>query len=221
MATRVPIFLSETPKLRGLCVSDQIRKGAERMNMYSLALFLHICGAIAVFAGLGVWGFGVAALRRAQRVEQARLLAALIKSSGNLVVGGIVLLGIAGFYMAVTVWGARATWIIVATISFALLAPGGLLALDPRVRAIARLAQAAQDGPLPTALAERTRDPLLATGLSVYIACLVGIVFLMTNKPASMESALTIVVAVTVGALVSLPAWRRQTHEHKAHSVHE
>ena len=112
--------------------------------------------------------------------------------------------------MAVTVWGARATWIIVATISFALLAPGGLLALDPRVRAIARLAKAAQDGPLPAALAERTRDPLLATGLSVYIACLVGIVFVMTNKPAEVESALAIVVAVTVGALGSLPLWRTQ-----------
>lgn len=159
------------------------------MNVYALALFLHICGAIGIFAGLGVWGFGVAALRRAQRVEQARLLAALMTSSGNLVVGGVVLLGvvllgIAGFYMAVTVWGARATWIIVATISFALLAPGGLLALDPRVRAIANLAQTAQDGPLPEALAARTRDPLLATGLSMYVACLVGIVFVMTNKPA-------------------------------------
>ncbi len=185
------------------------------MNVYALALFLHICGAIGVFAGLGVWGFGVAALRRAQRVEQARLLAALIKSSGNLVVGGIVLLGIAGFYMAVTVWGARATWIIVATISFALLAPGGLLALDPRVRAIARLTQMAQDGPLPEALAARTRDPLLATGLSVYIACLVGIVFIMTNKPATVESALTIVVAVSAGALLSLPVWRRQAKDRR------
>ena len=184
------------------------------MNYYTLALFLHICGAIGVFAGLGVWDFGVAALRRTQRVEQARVLAALIKSSGNLVVGGILLLGIAGFYMAVTVWGARATWIIVATISFALLAPGGLLLLDPRVRAIARLAQTAQDGPLPESLAAQTRDPLLATGMSAYIACLVGIVFLMTNKPAVMESALIIVVAVAAGALFCLHAslhdWRKR-----------
>ena len=178
------------------------------MDFYTLALFAHICGAIGVFAGLSVWVFGVAALRRTQRVEQVRLLSSMIQASSALVVGGVVLIGVAGVYMAVTVWGAWATWIIVSTISFALLAPGGLLVLDPRVRAIARLSRTAQDGPLPEALAARTRDPLLATGLSLYVACLVGIVFLMTNKPTAEESALAIVVAVTVGALVSLPVWR-------------
>lgn len=180
------------------------------MNLYSLALFVHICGAVAIFAGLGVWVFGVVALRRAQLVEQARLLAALIKTSGNLVVGGVVLIGVAGFYMAVTAWSAQATWIIVATISFALLAPGGLLVLDPRVRAIARFAQTAQDGPLPASLAARTRDPLLATGLSVYVSCLVGIIFLMTTKPAASEAILAMAIAVAVGAIVSLPAWRKK-----------
>lgn len=186
------------------------------MNLYSLALFVHICGAVAIFAGLGVWVFGVAALRRAQLVEQARLLAALIKTSGNLVVGGVVLIGVAGFYMTVTAWSAQATWIIVATISFALLAPGGLLILDPRVRAIARFAQTAQDGPLSATLAARTRDPLLATGLSVYVSCLVGIIFLMTNKPAASEAILAIVIAVAVGAIVSLPAWRKHAAETSA-----
>lgn len=183
------------------------------MQPYTLALFAHVCGAIGVFAGLSVWGFGVAALRRAQQVEQVRLLASVIKAAGNLVVGSIVLLGVAGFYMAVTVWGERPIWIIVATIGFVLLTPLGLLILDPRVRVIAKRAHEAQDGPLPHALAARTRDPLLATGLSVYIACLVGIVFLMTNKPAEEESIAAMIIAVALGALVSVPAWRTHWRE--------
>lgn len=183
------------------------------MHLYTLALFAHVCGAIGVFAGLSAWGFGVAALRGAQQVAQVRLLARLIKAAGNLVVGSIVLLGVAGFYMAVTVWGERATWIIVATVSFVLLAPFGLLILDPRMRAIDRLAQEAQDGPLPEPLAVRTRAPLLATGVSVYIACLVGIIFLMTNKPVVEQSVLAMVIAVVVGALVSLPVWRTSRKE--------
>lgn len=183
------------------------------MNFYLLALFTHVCGAICVFAGLSVWVFGVAALRRALVVEQARLLAALITASSNLVVGGIILVGVAGFYIAAIAWGAQAIWIIVATISFAMLAPGGLLVLDPRVRVITRLAKTAQDGPLPDALAARVRDPLLVTELSIYIACLVGIVFLMTNKPPLVGSTLAIVVAVAVGGLVSAPVWRTNAKE--------
>ena len=189
------------------------------MQLYALALFAHVCGAIGVFAGLSVWGFGVAALRRAQRVAQVRLLSSLIKAASNLAVGGIVLLGAAGFYMAVTVWGAQVSWIIVATISFALLAPFGLLILDPRVRAIAKIAREAQDGPLPDALAARVRDPVLATGLCMYIACLVGIVFLMTNKPVVEKSVLAMVIAVVVGALVSLPVWRTRRKERAKRSV--
>lgn len=177
------------------------------MNLYTLALFAHICGAIGIFAGLGVWVFGVAALRRAQCVEQVRLLAALITASSALVVGGIVILGVAGFYMAVTIWGVRATWIIVATISFLLLAPGGLLILEPRVRAIAALARNAPDGSLPETLAARTRDPLLGTGLCVYVACLFGIVFLMTNKPALSDAVAAILAAVAVGLAMSAPLW--------------
>lgn len=177
------------------------------MHLYTLALFAHVCGAIGIFAGLGVWVFGVAALRRAQCVEQVRLLATLITASSVLVVGGIVILGVAGFYMAVTVWGVRATWIIVATISFLLLAPGGLLILEPRVRVIATLARNAPDGSLPEKLAARTRDPLLGAGLSVYVACLFGIVFLMTNKPAPGAAVVAILVAVAVGLAMSAPLW--------------
>ncbi|HEU0026565.1 MAG TPA: DUF2269 family protein [Ktedonobacterales bacterium] len=178
------------------------------MNLYTLALFAHVSGAIGIFSGLGVWAFGVAALRRARRVEQVRLLAPLITASSALVVSGVLILGVAGFYMALTAWGVTATWIIVATISFLLLAPGGLLILERRMRAIAALAREAPDGSLPETLAARTRDPLLATGLSVYIACLFGIVFLMTNKPALSDAVTAILVAVALGLVVSLPLWR-------------
>jgi hypothetical protein len=177
------------------------------VSVYTLALFVHVCGALGLFAGLGALLFGAAALQRAQRVEQVRMLAMLITVSGNLAAISIVILGIAGFYMAVTVWGIRATWIIVATISFAPLAPGSLLVIDPRVRAIARLAREAPDGRLPEGLALRVRDPLLVTGLSVYVACLFGIVFLMTNKPPVAASIVVMMVALALGLAFGVPLW--------------
>ena len=48
------------------------------MSLYSLALFLHVSGAIGTFVSLGIWLFGLAALRRARLVEQVRALAWLI-----------------------------------------------------------------------------------------------------------------------------------------------
>jgi uncharacterized membrane protein len=177
------------------------------MSLYTLALFVHVCGALGLFAGLGALLFGAAALQRAQRVEQVRMLAMLITVSGNLTAISIVILGIAGFSMAVTVWGIRATWIIVATISFVPLLPGSLLVINPRVRAIARQAREAPDGLLPKGLALRVRDPLLVTGLSVYVACLFGIVFLMTNKPPLATSLVVMMVALALGLALGVPLW--------------
>lgn len=187
-----------------------------RLNPYTLALFAHVSGAIAVFVGLGAFMFGVVALRRAQRVEEVRMLAALTIAAGNIAVGGIVVLGIAGFYMALTVWGVKATWIIVATISFVLLAPWGMLVINPRIKAITKHARQAQDGALPGGLAQRIRDPLLGISLCAYIAWLLGIVFLMSNKPATGEAIVAMLIALVVGMLASAPFWRSRVMAHEA-----
>jgi hypothetical protein len=189
------------------------------MNLYTFILFAHVCGAIGIFFGLGAWVFGVGAIRQAQRVEQVRLLLNVINASGRLVVGGILVLGVAGFYMAATVWGIKASWIIVATISFLLLVPLSLLLIEPRLRALEKVAHAAHDGPLPEAMATHTRDPLFATGLGAYIACLFGIVFLMTNKPDTEVAVVAMVIAVAVGLVASLPLWWISARERAARQV--
>jgi hypothetical protein len=171
------------------------------MSIYTLMLFVHIVGAIGTFIGVGVWLFAALALRQAQQVGQVRALTSLIQPSGVLAIVSILLLGTAGFYMAITVWGEHATWIIVATISFVLLAPFGVFVIDPRLRSVAKAAAAVADGPLPASLAERTRDPLTGIGLSAYIGVLVGIVFLMTTKPSTGDSIIAMVVATVLGLI--------------------
>jgi hypothetical protein len=178
------------------------------MSTYTLALFVHIVGVIGVFVGIGIWLFAVAALRRAQSVEQVRTLARLTVTSGNLTVGGVLLLAAAGIFMVVTTWGWQTAWIDVATVSVALLAPFGAGVIDPRIRALAKAANEAPEGPLPASLAVRTRDPLLSVGLHIYVAVLLGIVFLMTIKPALVVAILAMVVAVALGLASGLPVWR-------------
>ncbi len=175
------------------------------MSTYTIMLFVHIVGAIGTFIGVSVWLFAALGLRRAQQVGQVRALTGLIQPSGVLAIVSILLLGVTGFYMALTVWGERATWIIVATISFLLLAPFGVFVIDPRLRALAKAAAAEPDGPLPAPLAVRTRDPLVGIGLSVYVGVLLGIVFLMTNKPPLAVSIIAMIVAIVLGLASGLP----------------
>jgi hypothetical protein len=162
-------------------------------------LFLHVVGAIGTFFGVGVWLLAALALRRTKHVAQVRALASLIQPSGVVAIVSILLLGVAGFYMAITVWGAHATWIIVATIGFLLLAPLGVFVIDPRLRAIAKAAAVAPDGPLPPSLVVRTHDPVIGIGLSTYVGVLLGIVFLMTNKPPLASSIIAMAIATALG----------------------
>jgi hypothetical protein len=169
------------------------------MDIYNIVLFLHISGAIGYFIGMGTWLFGFTALRRAQRVEQVRALTNLTGRLGPLFVLSVLLILASGLYMAITAWGLRTSWIAVGLISLILIAPLGLVLIEPRRRAIARLAQEAPDGPLPQALQQRIHDPILGTALQTVTILLLGIVFLMTTKPALIVSLIVMAVALVLG----------------------
>ena len=190
------------------------------MNLYSLALFLHVSGAIGIFVSLGIWLFGLAALRRARLVEQVRTVAWLIIVASPLMVLSVLLLVLAGLEMALSAWGIWTPWIAVSLVSVLLIGPIGAFILDPRMRAIMAQAREVPDGPLPAALFKRTHDPILMTSASTLATLLLGIVFLMTTKPEFLTAILVMAVALFLGLLVSLPFWtarrRRggQTEEH-------
>src|SRR5437867_3637363 len=181
------------------------------MSIYTIVKFLHLSGAIGYFVAIGTWLFGLAALRRAQRVEQVRALSNLVGRLGPLFGISVLLILATGLYMALTAWGLQTGWIAVALTSLVIIAPLGTALIEPRRRAIDRLAQEAPDGPLPQSLERSTHDPILLTALQTVTALLLGIVFLMTNKPSLIGSLIVMAVAlmlgVTSGVLVS-----RATH---------
>jgi len=182
-------------------------EGASEMSLYTLALFLHVSGAIGACVSLGIWLFGLAALRRARLVEQVRALAWLIIVASPLMVLSVVLLGLAGFEMALSAWGLLTPWIAMSLLSVVLVGPIGAFVLDPRMRTIIALAQEMPGGPLSDALDQRTHDPILGTSAHTLVAILLGIVFLMTTKPSLVISILVMGVALFPGLLVSLPFW--------------
>jgi Zn-dependent protease with chaperone function len=174
------------------------------MNGYTLVKFLHVSGAIGYFAAMGTLLFGLAALRRARRVEHVRVLADLVGRLTPFFVLSILLLLAAGLYMTFTTWSLQAGWIAVALVSLLLIVPIATATVQPRLRVIAQLARGAPDGPLPTALFARTHDPVLVATPQKSSALLLGIVFLMTNKPSLPAALLVMAIALVLGLASSV-----------------
>lgn len=177
------------------------------LSLYALALFLHVSGAIGAFVSLGLWLFGLAALRRALRVEQVRAIAWLIIIASPLMVFSVLFISIAGFDMALSTWGLQTPWIAVAIVSFVLIAPVGPFVLDARMHIILTEVREIPDGPIPDTLYRRTHDPILGTAAQTLVTVLLGIIFLMTNKPTLTTSIIVMVIALAGGLLSGVPYW--------------
>src|SRR5687768_16441235 len=120
------------------------------MNLYSIALFLHIVGALGVFVSLALEWINLQQLQRLTTVEQ---VTEWFKGSrGGRWMGGIsfLLILIPGFYMTATAWGG-VMWISVALGALILLGALGGILTGPRMAAIKR-AMATESGPISSDL---------------------------------------------------------------------
>lgn len=172
--------------------------------VYHIALFVHVFGAMAMFAAAGVVLTGTALLRRAQTVEQLRERAALANSVDKLFPFIILVILAPAIYMVFTTWGWTTAWIDIALMILLLMLPLGPAINGRRLDAIHRAAQAAPSGPLSAALRVQRDDPVLWTSICVFIGGTSGIVFLMTVKPDLPGSLGTVGVALLFGFSVGL-----------------
>ena len=181
------------------------------MTLYSIALFVHILGALALFGAMGMEWVALLNLRRAGMAEQARewmKVFTLFPRIYPFAWGAILL---AGLYMTAAVWKG-AGWIIVALVSVVvLMALGGALT----GRRMPSLAQgiAHAKGALSTDLQVTLRDPYLLAVFQVRLAFTLGIVFLMVTKPDLLSGFLEMGAATILGLLSTLllrSAARRQ-----------
>lgn len=184
------------------------------MNLYTVALFVHLAGVIVGVGGVGAWLFALIGVRAAHTADQVRALLALYTLAGNVALGGVLLIVISGLYMALstTLW--QSAWLIVATISFVLIAGAGGSLLGRRIAALSKTAAEAPAGPPPASLVAQMRDPFTGVALNTYLAVLFGIVFLMTIKPSLVWSIAIILIAAALGVLSGLPLMRTARASH-------
>lgn len=153
----------------------------------SLALFGHLLGVLAFFAGMAVAGAAQLAARRQARARDVALLLGLARSGVALVGAGLVLLLACGFWLlGETAYGLGDGW-VEAALALVVLSGvlGGLGGRRPRqARELAgRLSGADGDAPVTPALRSLLDDRVTDLANAAALVVAVAIVALMVWKP--------------------------------------
>ena len=180
----------------------------ETVNLYSIALFLHVVGALGVFVMLALEWVNLQRLQQVTTAEQVREW--FTSSAGSRLVGGISFLLILtpGFYMTATAWGGVG-WITVTLGAIVLMGLLGGVLTGPRMAAIKR-GMETESGSISADLQRLLHHPLLWVSMQTRVAIALGIVFLMCVKPALVGSLLTVGVAIVLGLAASIATMGRR-----------
>jgi hypothetical protein len=160
---------------------DRVRLPLEgNLNLYIVAKYLHVVGALVTFLALGLEWASLVQLRRAQTAEQAREWARVggwLRWLGPIALGAVL---VPGAYMMATVWRDGAPWIGFTFAALVMIVVLGVL--GARRFPVAIQAAVAEEGALSLAARTRLRAPLPWISVQARAALLLAIVFLMTVK---------------------------------------
>jgi len=174
------------------------------VNLYSIALFLHVVGSLLLFVTLTVEGVALRELNQAAAAESARGAAAMLRL--NRIVGPFSALGVLvpGLYMTASSWG-WVGWIVVALVSWAVIAVLGA------VNGIRILALEQAGG-----LLEGIRNPVFLISWLTRVGIALGVIFLMTVKPGAVVAVVAILVGAAAGAVLGIALLKTRRREPRA-----
>jgi hypothetical protein len=178
------------------------------MNSYEpIALFTHLLGLVGLFVGYGLEWVASSLLRRSTSTDQVRSWLRIYQLSLPMSGPGLLVLILSGGYMASVTAAWKLGWISASLLAILVVLLMGFALLLPRIK---KIRAALPDGPSPlpeTALA-RVQDPMIVTLIRTRFVLALGIVYLMTAKPAALSTSLFILLgACIVGLLAAAPAW--------------
>ena len=172
------------------------------MSFHSLALFLHLLGVLALFAGITLEQTGLRQLRNAPSLAQVREWIGLLRGLRRIdAPAGLTVLA-SGGYLAQHGGGHHA-WVAAGVVGMVLMAALGAIVGRPRFLAIVA-ALPATDGPVTPLLRSRIDDPVLRATGAMRAALGLGVVFDMVVKPPTAGAVSAIVVALVIGAVSSV-----------------
>ncbi len=185
------------------------RYAQSHMDAYRLALFIHVAGTVIVFASYGALLFSTAVLRLARTTEEVRGITKIVAgrklgfeyvSAIDLVVivGGAFLV-VGGAIMATSTWGWNQPWIQVSIVTVVAIGLAAAFVRGPRLHRIGLAVAQAPGGELPESLRKLIRDRVATAVLYAATGALVGVVFLMTNKPSLGAAVVAVITPSTMG----------------------
>jgi len=164
------------------------------MNTYSIALFLHIVGALVLFATLILEWISLRQIRSTTLSEQVRAWLGVLRGVSKAGFPSMLMTVITGVYLMV-VWG-WAPW-LVTTIGALILMIVLARVATPRLKALGQSLEA-------------VGDPFLWVSVQTRMAVVLGIIFLKIAKPDWVGSLLTIGTAIVLGIVSALLMSRRE-----------
>jgi len=177
------------------------------MTLYAIALFLHITGALGLFAGFALEWTALSGLRRATTAEQAREWASifrLVRGIGPVSVGLLLVFGI---YLTVAS-GGPTPWIGLGFLSLVAIMALGAVSGVRFGRAAA--STVVGSGPLSVHARATLRRPLFVWSLRLRVALALAVVFLMTVKPETPAALAIVGGALVLAALATATTSRAQ-----------
>lgn len=175
------------------------------MRPYSLALFVHVVGAVALVGGSALLPVLVGVARRAPSVAGLRTVAAILHPMGRVIQIAAPLTLLAGLYMAFSANWWRMAWPFVALTAFAV---AGVVSnrFEKVTGAAWEQVATAPDGPVPADVTTMLESRFVTLVSRHMIAVDIAIVYLMTAKPGLWASLAAF--AVTNGLAVAVARQR-------------
>lgn len=154
------------------------------MTFFSGMLFLHVASALGIFAALSLEAMVLYHLRRAAMAQEARsALDFAPRLAAFFGVSAIVAL-LTGVYLAMQMSAWPQAWFRISMIALVLIVPLGAVSGRKMrsVRALSAVDRASE------ALVRSAQEPVLRFSLSLRMALVLAIVFLMTARPGPTQS---------------------------------
>ncbi len=173
------------------------------MSAYLIALYIHITGALAMFAGLGIEGIVFKNLKDAASPGQAVSWLGSMKILRIIFAYATVSLLLTGVYMVILSWGWN-SWVVTGLVLLVVLSGYGSTAAKKIAVSIASLINDSGES-ISSAVKKVIADPFLMTTYKLKITTALGIIFVMTTKPGWIGCIVTVASAIALGFLLDLP----------------
>jgi hypothetical protein len=183
------------------------------VSPHSVAVFLHVVGALGLFAALGLEWASVRNLSASVTTGQAREWMKLLRSLRRVEGPSLLALLVTGLYVSAVTGGGR-PWIGLGILGLFVIAALGWLT-SRRLRRVERVLPA-NGGPSTPELARLLADPVFTLSAWLRTALALGIVFIMSTKPDRAGAFTALGIALVLGLAAGLPSFVRRAQAHGA-----